>query len=210
MEQTRVEGERPSGYEQLEMPPGGDAETESDERDSGRLNKRRGDEAEERKEGGEARQGEGEGEEKRKGQNEEGGDGEEGSEVEQAFEEGKGKGTAEQVGPDEVTRLRSEVATAVERLAALYRERGDVVPELITGSSVAALDAALVVAQQAYANLMGRAGQPGSGVEGSSVERRAAGRVVVSAGGGERRSGPNAAGLSAVQKIALGLEQRMK
>jgi hypothetical protein len=153
---------------------------------------------------------------------EEGGAGSGGGEVEAEAEAGLGQGTGALEGGQPLAVSASDVSglqtspslaassdtvalqTALERLAAVYRELPEVVPELITGDSVAELDAALRRAREAYARLAARL----SGAEEGGGQARV--RVTVPAGGRERRSEQNAANLTAVQKIALGLEQRIR
>jgi hypothetical protein len=100
-------------------------------------------------------------------------------------------------GEVETVAAGDELSVMRDRVVALYRERSDVIPELIGGETLAEIEASLNTSQQAFARLHDRLG--GTRISVGVIP-------PVAAGGGERRV--VAGTMTAVQKIAAGLATR--
>ncbi|NWJ97054.1 MAG: hypothetical protein HXX20_14820 [Chloroflexi bacterium] len=121
-----------------------------------------------------------------------------------------------------------ELAAMRDRLVALYRERSDVVPELIGGETLAEIEASLVTSQQAFSRVTSglQDSLPANGTNQTAIAQESRANTArrndgtarvfstlppVAAGGGERKPGM-ASGttgtMTAVQKIAAGLAAR--
>ncbi len=124
----------------------------------------------------------------------------------------------------QVETLRNEVGGAIEKLAELYRDRGDLIPELVTGNTVKELEDNVERAVAAFNNIKAKLTPPaappaappipplegGSGVQKTALDGgpkfQIGSETPVGAGGGVRGgTGAEAPVLSALDKIALGI-----